>query len=163
MTALYQIAAEYRHAAHRLSDEADDSALAVLDTLTGELQDKATNIAMLVRNLEASAEAIKAAEAQMAARRRAIDARAQRIRDYLLTHMQACGITRIESPWFALIVRNNPPKVVVDNPGDIPPDFMRQPEPPLPVPDKTLIAQVIKEGEIVPGCHLEAGQRLEIR
>jgi hypothetical protein len=165
MTALYLLAQEHRAAADRLADlELDEQT--VLDTLEGmggELEAKATNVAMFIRNLEATAVAIKDAEGAMAARRKALEARAKRLHEYLLTNMQFAGIQRIESPYFTLAIRSNPPSVVIDEPGLIPAQFMKQPEPPPPAPDKTAIKVAIKAGEDVPGAHLEQGVRLEIK
>ena len=47
---------------------------------------------------------------------------AKGIRDYLLNNMQACGISKIESPWFVLSVKQNPPAVVIDDEASIPAD-----------------------------------------
>lgn len=94
-TSLYQLADEYMVAATKLADlDLDEQTIAdTLEGLAGAVEIKATNVAMFVRNLEASADAIKQAEAQMSARRKAIEGRAGRIRDYLKTNMERTGIT----------------------------------------------------------------------
>lgn len=165
MTALYLLAQEYRTDLEKLADlELDEQTLAdTLESLGGEVQAKATNVAMFVRNLESTAAAIKDAEGAMAARRKALEARAKRLHEYLLSNMQFAGITKIESPHFALTIRNNPPAVVIDEPGLIPAEFMKQPEPPPPSPDKTAIKEAIKAGREVPGAHMAQGVRLEIK
>lgn len=165
MTALYVLAGEYRAAAEKLADlELDEQTIAdTLDSLSGELEVKATSTAMVVRNLESAAASIKEAEQAMAARRRAIEARAERLTAYLLHNMQLAGISKIESPHFALAIKNNPPSVAINEPGLIPAEFMRQPEPPPPSPDKKAIAEAIKAGKEVPGAHLVRGVRLDIR
>lgn len=165
MTALYILAQEYRATADKLSDlELDDQTIAdTLEGMSGDLELKATNVAMFVRNLESSAVAIKEAEGAMAARRKAIERRADNMRNYLLTNMQHAGITKIECPHFALSVRANPAAVVINEPGLIPAEFMRQPEPPPPAPDKAAIKEVLKVGKEVPGAHLAQGVRLEIK
>lgn len=165
LPALYVLASEYSAAAERLAD-LDLPPEVVADTLeglAGDLEAKATNVAMFVRNLESTAEQIKAAEAAMAARRRAIENRAAHIRDYLLANMQRAAISKIDSPYFKLAVRDNPPAVEVYAPDDIPGEFMRQPEPPPAAPDKKAIAEVLKAGGAVPGACLKRTQRLEIR
>lgn len=165
MTALYDIAREYREAADKLADldlppEAIED---TLESLSGDLEVKATNTAFVIRNLEASAAAIKEAEAQMAARRKAIENRAARVRDYLLANMMVAGIQKIECPFFKLSVRDNPPAVEVYEPGLVPGEYMRQPEPPPPSPDKTAIKEALRAGVDVPGCKLTIGKRLEIK
>lgn len=164
-TALYVLADQYLAAAQTLADlELDPQTVAdTLEGLTGELEVKATNVAMFVRNLEASAEAIKAAEAQMAARRKAIENRAERVREYLKAQMERTGIREIASPYFKLAIRNNPAAVVIDAASQIPAEFMRQPEPPPPSPDKKAIAAAIKAGKEISGAHLEQSTRLEIK
>lgn len=164
-TALYVLADEYLIAAQQLADlDLDPQTVAdTLEGLSGALEVKATNVAMFARNLEASAEAIKAAEAQMAARRKSIENRAQAVRDYLKAQMERTGIKEIASPYFKLAIRTNPPAVVIDALGQIPEYFMKMPEPPPPSPDKKGIAAAIKAGKEVPGAHLEQSTRLEIK
>jgi hypothetical protein len=165
MTALYILAGEYRQAADRLADmDLDDQTIAdTLESISGDLEVKATNVAMFARNLESLAQSIKEAEAQMAARRKAIETRASRIRDYLLQNMSLTGITKIDSPMFTIAIRNNPPSVDVFDRDQIPVEYMRQPEPPPPEPDKTRIKDAIKSGLTVPGARIKIGQRLDIK
>jgi hypothetical protein len=165
LPALYEIAAEYRAAASQLAD-LDLPPEVVADTLeglAGDLETKSTNVAMFIRSLEATAAQIKDAEAAMEARRKAIEARANHVRKYLLDNMQACGITKIESPWFKLSVRSNPPAVVIDNAGLIPGNLYVYPSAPEPYPDKKAIKAAIEAGIEFEGAHLERGVRLEIK
>jgi hypothetical protein len=106
---LYQLADDFLVQSRALADMdlPDDVVSDTLEGLSGELEVKATNVAMFVRNLESSAEAIKAAETEMGARRRAIENRAKRIRQYLHEQMARTGITKIECPYFKLAIRDN--------------------------------------------------------
>lgn len=163
--ALYALADEYVSAVEKLSDmDLDDQTIAdTLEGLSGALEVKATNVAMFVRNLETSADAIKEAESRMSARRKAIENRAQRIRDYLLVNMERTGISKIECPHFKIAIRENPAAVVIDALTAIPEDYMKQPETPPAVPDKALIAKAIKDGFTVAGAHLARSKRVEIK
>lgn len=165
MTQLYLLANEYRAAADQLADmDLDEQTIAdTLESLSGDLEVKATNVAMFCRNLEAAAASIKEAEGAMSARRKAIEKRADNLRQYLLASMQTAGINKIECPYFALSIKTNPPAVVINEPGLIPAEFMRRPEPPPPAPDKTAIKEAIKAGREVPGAHLAQGSRLDIK
>jgi len=162
---LYVLADEYLAAAQQLADlDLDPQTVAdTLEGLSGDLEVKATNVAMFVRNLEASAEQIKEAEEAMASRRKAIEKRAQNVREYLKAQMVRTGITKIECPHFKLAIRDNPPAVVIDAESQIPAFYMRTPEPPAPTPDKKAILAAIKNGEEVSGAHLERSTRLEIK
>lgn len=163
MPDLFLLAAEYRDAAAKLSDlDLPEEVIAdTLESLSGELEVKARNVAAFVRNLEATAASIKDAEAQMAARRRAMENRAAGLRRYLLTAMQEAGISKIECPQFCLTVKANPPAVDVFDQLMVPAEFMKQ-KPPPPELDKAAVKDAIKAGREVPGCRLMQGKRLDI-
>ena len=160
---LYDISNEYAEAVEKLSDM-DLPAEAVRDTLEGlrgDLETKTKNVAMFCQNLDALAKQIKEAEQQMAHRRKVLENRAESIRGYIKHCMESAGISKIECPYFKLAIRNNPPRVVLDD--AVPPEYLRTPEPPPPEPDKKLIAELLKKGEVVTWAHLESGTRLEIK
>lgn len=163
--ALYDLSANYLQALDVLTDpEANLPAEAVNDTLealTGELEEKAINVAKFLRSMEAMAEAIKAAEADMAKRRKMLEIRAQWLRDYLKGNMENTGITKIECPYFKLSVQNNPAAVNILDEEAIPGQFKEQ------VItwkiDKTGIKKAIQAGESVAGASLANGTRLVIK
>lgn len=165
LPALYQLSEQYLADLEKLNDlDLDEQTIAdTLESLGGELQEKATNVAAFIRNTEALADQIKQAEEAMASRRKALERRAESIRTYLQHNMQRCGITKIESPWFQISIRKNPPSVVVDDPALIPADLMRQPEPPPPAPDKKAIKEALTNGFAVPGARLETTERVQIK
>lgn len=162
---LYNIADQYLADLQKLQEmEIDEQTFAdTLEGLSGDLEVKATNVAMFVRNLEASAEAIKNAEKAMAERRKALEAKADRIRQYLLDNMNRTGITKIDCPYFVLSVRKNPPAVEVLNQDMIPDEYFDIPEPPAPTLNKNRLKEDLKAGVIVEGAKLTAGQSLAIK
>lgn len=163
--ALYQLADVYLADLQRLAElDLDEQTVTdTLEGLSGELEVKATNVAMFARNLEASAEAIKNAETVMANRRKAIERRAERIRQYLKENMERVGILKIEGPHFALAIKKNPPAVHVEAQELVPPEFFNTPPPPPPALDKKRVGEALKAGKDVPGCRLEQGTRLDIK
>lgn len=161
---LYELADEFRATADMLADM-DLPAEVVADTLESialPFEQKASSVSAFVRNLEATAEQIKAAETEMAKRRKAMENRASHIREYLLAQMQRTGISKIESPMFRIAIRNNPESVVIDSEAQIPADYLRE-VPATYSPDKGLIKQALQDGYDVPGAHLARSQRVEIR
>lgn len=165
LPALYEIADQYLQDVAKLQDlDLDPQTIAdTLEGMAGDLEVKATNVAMFIRNLESLADQIKQAEATMSARRKALETRADHIREYLLSNMQRTGITKIDSPYLHIALRNNPPSVIVDDPSLIPARYMRQAPPPPPVPDKKEISAGLKFGEKIPGVHLEVKQSVTIK
>lgn len=164
MTALYTLALEFRAAAETLADlDLPPEVVAdTLESLGGELELKAQNVALFCRNLEATAAAIKEAETGMAQRRKALERRVSDLKAYLLGAMQTTGIKKIEGPYLRIGIRDNPEAVEVFDAAQVPAEFMRQPEPPPAAPDKTAIKSAIKSGTEVPGCKLTLSHRLDI-
>jgi hypothetical protein len=162
---LFQLAQEYRAITEVLMDSGCDPQT-LADTLEGEsweLTLKAQNYGMVIRNLEASAAAIKEAEAQMAARRKAIESRCTMLLDRLKQGMELAGVSRLDSPYFAISIQKNPPAVEILDERQIPQAYMRQPDTPPPAPDKNAIAAAIKKGKEVPGAKLTQGTKLVIK
>lgn len=162
---LYEIAAEFRQMVAALM-ATDADAQAVADTIEGEswpLEIKAQNVAYAIKTLLASAEAIKAAEGEMAARRKAMENRAASIKDYLLMCMELAGVQKIDCPHFSIKIAANPPAVLIEDERQIPASFFKTPEPPPPMVDKKAIAEALKAGEDVPGARLTRGRRIDIK
>ena len=161
---LYDIASTYRADAAALAnlDLPTEVVTDTLDGMAGDLEVKAQNVVMYARNLQATAIAIKDAEEAMAKRRKAIEARASHLLDYVQGCMETAGVLSIECPHFRLAIQRKPPAVDVYEPGLIPAHYMRAPEPPAPSPNKTQIAAALKAGHDVPGARLVQGTRLAI-
>jgi uncharacterized protein YeeX (DUF496 family) len=164
MTALFQLAAEHRALSDKLHDlDLDEQTIA--DTLEGEAGDlieKGKNVAAVFRNLESDAKQIKEAEQQLAERRKAIEKRAEALKQYLKTNMEHAGIQKIESPWFVVSLKNNPESVVIDDAEKIPEDYLRV-IPASYAPDKALMKTAMQDGYEIPGAHLERGKRIEVK
>lgn len=164
MTSLFQLTADFRAQAEKLADlDLPPEVLAdTLESLSGDVEQKAQNVAMFTLGLEAIADSIKAHRESQKAREDALRKRAESLREYIARCMDACGVSKIEGPAVALSFRKSS-AVVINEQGLIPAEFMKQPEPPPPAPSKTLIAEAIKAGREVPGAHLEQRKSLQIK
>lgn len=162
---LYEISAQLREL-QTLAESDDLPAEVIADTLdavAGDLAVKSRNIACLIGNLEATAGAIEEAAKAMQARAQRLRRRAESVRAYLLYHLLATGTRKIECPEFVIAVRANPPAVRIAEGAELPEEFMAQPDPPPPRPDKKALLAALKAGRVIDGCSLESGERLEIR
>lgn len=161
---LYAMTAEYRAALNDLREmEIDDQTLAdTIEGLQGELTLKAENVAAFTLNLEAEAEAIKAAEKKLADRRKSLESKSKRMREYLLLNMQSAGITEISANdrSFRIRVMAGRESVVIDDAKALPADYKRVKT--IEEPDKALITKAIKDGYEVSGAHLERKPSLKI-
>jgi hypothetical protein len=165
MTPLYVLAAEHRQALQRLDEmDLDEQTLAgTLESLRGELETKAVSVAKFIKNMQATADAMKSAEAGIAARRKVVDAKIESIREYLKSNMESAQITKISSAELDLTIKKTPPSVDVFEAALLPESFMRYAPAPPPAPDKAAIAAAIKSGQEVQGARLVSGTRLEIK
>ena len=164
MSTLFEVAANYRALAEKLHDtDLDDKTIEdTLESESGDLVEKLTNVGFVIRNIDAEVAAMKDAEDKIAARRKSKENRIARLKAYALANMLATGKTKIESPYFVMGLRNNPESVVIDAESQIPADYMRE-VPATYSPDKTLIKKAIQDGFTVPGCHLTRTQSLQIK
>jgi hypothetical protein len=164
MTALYLLANEYKAAAAALADlDLDEVTVAnTLEGLAGDLEAKATNVALMCRSLDATAASVKAWAKDANDRAKAIEARAEALRAYLARCLTDAAIERVEGPGVVISWRKSS-AVVIDEPELIPQEFMRTPEPPPPAPDKAAIAERLRAGVDIPGAHLEHRRNLQIK
>lgn len=137
-----------------------DEAMQIIEKIGGDLNEKALNIASWVKNLEAEAKAIKEAEQSMAKRRQSATNRAERLKAFLLSGMKVAGVQKMQFPQFCVAIRQNPESVKIADGAAIPESLLRFVEP---EPDKAAIKAALKSGEIIPGCILERGEKLEIK
>jgi len=160
---LYQLADEFIAIAKALADqEMPEEVIAdTLEGASGELEQKAWNIAALILQLDAETAMIKEAEQRMSARRKSLERRVDWLREYLLLNLLRTGIAEISSPEFVVRVRDNPPRVVLDDEEAIPKAF-KQKETIISI-RKDEIRRALLAGESVKGAHLERDKRLAIR
>lgn len=164
MTALYVLAQDYRAAAATLADlDLDEQTIAdTLESLSGDLEVKAQNVAMMARLFDSDAAAVKQWAKDATERAKAIESRAERLRTYLAANLEACGIEKVEGPGVSISFRKSS-AVVIDGEDLIPAEYMRQKPAPAPEPDKKAIADAIKAGIDVPGAHIEPRRNLLIK
>jgi Siphovirus Gp157 len=163
---LFEITSQFKAlAALEDSDELPPEVIAdTLEGLEGDFEAKTIAVAKFILSLEANAAAIEKAADAMALRAARISKRAESIRHYLLLQMQIVNWNRkIEADDIVIARRNNPVAVQVSDERTVPKDYWRQPPAPPPQLDKKLIKEKLQAGVEIPGCYLEAGERVDIR
>lgn len=162
---LYHMTEEYRQALQELNDAdlPDEVVRDTLEALGGELIKKGEAVAAFTLNLAAEIDAIKAVEKRISDRRKALEKRADNMREYLRTNMEKAGISEIKAldGSFTAKLGKGRPSVVIDDESALPDDsdYVRWTK----APNKTAIADAIKAGKEVPGAHLETKPSLIIR
>ena len=156
---LYEISTQYESAYLALADselpqEAIDD---TLEALEGEIEEKAISVAKFVGNMESQARSIGDASKQMQARKKVLENRATRIRDYLRENMQRTGISEVTCPYFQIKLKKNPPSVVIEDETKVPDKY--KVEKVVTSIDKT----AIKKDGGCEGAKIESGMRVEIK
>ena len=169
MTTLYQLSDKKLAALQIIDDMMNDGcsdaemqeAYILLNQLDENFQEKAVNVAMYARNLEAEAEAISDATKEMVKRYRALTSKADRLRSYLLSEMQRTETKQIKCPYFVLSLRKTPASVRIA-PNAVIPEFLLAPPKPQEA-DKRAIKDAIEKGLVIEGVTLESGESLVIK
>ena len=162
MTALYDLAGQYRKLAERLAN-LDLDAETVADTieasgLTDEIQQKAQGVLMVAKTTEQYVPAIEAEIARLQALKKRHERIANGLRDYLKLNMETAQIQRIECPLFDISIRTNPAAVEVFDEAQVPKEMLRVAY----SVDKTAIKAELKAGREVAGCRLVSATRLVV-
>lgn len=157
MSRLYELTAEYADLL-RAAEDGDDVTDAL--ALCGEsLEHKAMGIAHVIRELDADVHAISVELKRLAARIKARESAAKRLREYVVQSMRAAKLSTIRAPARTLtIVRRE--RVEIDDIKLVPAEFLR-----AAVEAKKLDIKEAYDlrGECVPGTHIGETFSLEIR
>ncbi len=140
------------------------------DTLTsieGEFNEKAENVAVYIKNLNAEIKAVKAEEKALKARRLSIEGQAKRMTDYLLRSMRAIGVKTIDMPRARMTLKLNPESVVIDNEGALihwamehDDSLLKYSEPEI---KKNDVKSLLRMGQQIPYAHLERKESVTIK
>ena len=165
MANLYEITQDYMTILAMMEDpELDPQTLAdTMESIEGELEIKAENYAKVMKNLEADVSAIKAEIDRLSERKKTIENNIKRMKEALQFSMETTGKTKFKTELFNFSVRNNAPKVVMDEEyiENVPERFLKYSEPTI---NRSAIKEAIQDGENLEGlAHLEQSKSLTIK
>ena len=166
---LYELSKDYESLilAIENGDIPEEAVVDTLESITTLLDEKADNIACWIKQLTAEAEAIKAEEDRLKARRTAKLNRAERLTNYLSECLANSGRTKIETARNVISFRKNPEKVVFDNEAKFIEWAMLNADSLLnygkPTVDRTAIRVALENGAEIEGCRIESSQNLQIK
>ena len=131
-----------------------------LDSIEDAIENKAENIAKLIRNLESDVAAYKEEEDRLKTKRQATENKVKWLKTYLEDNMKLTGKTKFKSGMFNFSIQKNPASVNITDEKIIPGEFLI-PQPPK--VDKTSLKEILKRGIEVPGAELKQTEGLRIR
>lgn len=165
---LYEIATDYKNFIDAVENgEVPDEAITdTLESIKALLEDKADNIACLIKNMTADAEAIKAEETRLAERRKQKEATADRLKTYLADMLIKAGQTNLETARNKLSFRKSE-VVTVDNEAEFIEWAMNENRDLLtfkaPTISKTAIKKALADGQAIDGVRIESKSNLQIK
>jgi hypothetical protein len=144
--------------------EIDEDAIAdTLESIEGEFEDKADNIACLIKTFDAEAEAIKAEEKNLKERRERKERQAENLKNYISSTMLQLGKAKVETARNVLSFRKSNSLLIEDEDAFMQkyPDHVYE-KVTLSIPKKE-ITVLIKAGEEFDGAALIEKQNLQIK
>ena len=160
MAKLYELSTGYKNIEYLLENGEDKEKLeAVLNNLNDEIENKAENIAKIIKNYEGDIMAFKEEEKRIAERRRTLENIVKRLKEYLFNNMQLTNKTKFKKGTFSFNIVKNSPSAEITNADIISSDYKVLTE----TIDKKAILEDLKEGKDVQGAILKQGESLRIR
>lgn len=114
---LYEISKSYEALLTAIENEEipEEAVKDTLDAVQGEFEEKADNIACIIKSLKAEEAALKAEEAALKRRRTAKANAVERLTQYLFDNMETMGGGKIETARNVLSIRKNPQSLAIAN------------------------------------------------
>ena len=162
---LYELTDQWDTVFNMMEDgETDEQVIFdTLESIEGEIEDKADNYAKMIRNLQANVDVLKSEEERLSRRRKSTENHIQRLKDNLQANLEFIGKTKFKTDLFSFSVAKNggkQPLSITDNLDEIPGKYL------IPQPPKVnndAVRELLKEKE-VDWAHLEPyGRHLNIR
>jgi len=158
---LYKLTKNYNNLLELLEDETipQDILDQSLNDVKGEIEDKAENIAKIVKTLDAEAKALKEEEKRLSDRRRSLENRSKGLKEYLQISLEAVNLKQVKTKLFTVAIQKNAPSVNIVDKKKIPENYFVTTKEVL----KNLIKQDLKDGKVIDGVELKQSESLRIR
>ncbi|SCJ98991.1 Siphovirus Gp157 [uncultured Clostridium sp.] len=159
---LYELAENYLNLQELLENQEIPQELITkaLDQVDGELEEKAENIAKLIKTLEVDINGFKEEEKRLSDKRKSLENRVKGLKEYLDGAMKLTGKTKFKGKLFSFNIQKNPPSASILDESLIPEKYLIKQEPLI---DKKSILMDLKNGEDIPGAELKQTESLRIK
>lgn len=163
MSKLYELKENWKQVADMLYEEEIDEQciLDTLESIEGEIEDKADNYAIVIKELLADAKICKEEKQRLENRQKSFENRANLLKSKLEEVMRETGKTKFKTARFSFGIQKNgglAPLWITEDINIIPEHFIKK------EPDNTKIKQALEEGkELVFAHYEERGESLRIR
>lgn len=159
---LYTLKENWKQVADMLYEEEVDEqcVLDTLESIEGEIEDKADNYAKIIKELEALREARKAEAKRLNESANILDNRIKFLKGNLFDVMKETGKTKFVTELFSFNICKNGGKQALTIDGEVPEEFIKV----IIENDTDKIREKLENGENLPFAHLEPrGESLRIK
>lgn len=158
---LYDLTADWQQV-YDMEDLDAETWADTLESIEGEIKDKAVNIGYVVKNLEADEVALSTEIKRLQDKKKAVVKKKQGLKDYLQSSMYAVGLRKIQSAPFNIRIQKNAKSLKIENEEQ----FMKNelydnyfiPQPPK--LDKKQMLEDLKNGAVIEGVELQQSESL---
>ena len=163
MSRLYELKENFKQIANMLyQEEVDEECiLDTLESIEGEIEDKADNYAVIIKELLGDADICKQEKMRLEARQKRFENRAKLLKDKLEEVMRETGKTKFKTAKFSFGIQKNgglAPLWIDEDYSNIPQKYLKV------EPDNAKIRQALDTGEGLVFAHYEErGESLRIR
>ena len=163
MGTLYELATDLQKLQEIEFEEVQDQEQVeeIKEIIKGEIKKKSSSMISLIRNIDTDIIALDNEIKRLQSIKKSKENKADNIKKYIKICLEETGMKGIETPLGSIKIRNNAPKVIIDDLDKVDGKFVII-ETTLKV-DKKAIKESIYNGEIIEGCHLERGTSLTIK
>ena len=161
MSNLYKLNEAWQELANMLyQDDVDEQMiLDTLESIEGEIEDKADNYAYIIAEIKNDVNACKAEKTRLEKRQKVLENRENRLKNYLTDIMKNTGKTNFKTQLHTFRIQKNGGKRALTIDGEVPAEYTKT----VTENDTDKIRQVLEEGKKLPFAHLEAqGESLRI-
>lgn len=162
MSNLYQLTSNYETVLNMLYDEEVDEQM-ILDTLEsieGEIEDKADGYAKIIKELESKRDARKTEAKRLADSAKVFDNRISQLKQNLFNSMKQIGNSKITTDLFTFSIVRNGGKQALTIDGDVPEEYTKAKI----ENDTDKIRKALEDGIELSFAHLEPrGESLKIK
>ena len=162
MSNLYELKSNYEEVLNMLyQDDIDEQmVLDTLESIEGEIEDKADNYAKIIKELEAKQNARKEEAKRLTESAKVFENRVKTLKSNLFNAMKETGKTKFATNLFSFSIAKNGGKQALTIDSDVPEEYTKT----VIENDTDKIRQALEEGKKLSFAHLEPrGERLSIK
>lgn len=159
---LYDIGQSYENIQELLEDDVESEQLKkVLDGLDDKFEEKAENIAKVIRHLDATETAISNEIDRLNSRKKTIKNNAQRLKEYLQFNMETIDKRKFDTSLFKFYTRKNRQTVQLEDGVMLPEEYYKVEE--VKNINKDKLKEDLEGGKTIEGAYLHRTESLIIK